>query len=114
MIQIQSRIRIRIREAQKHVDPDPQHWYILTALCAGPRQPDLRAKDGGGEAWRSRPRRQAGERLQGWFFCQRLTNLRNKHLLFLENLNVPPGQIGSAREWNHWIGLEKNINRYRF
>jgi hypothetical protein len=24
------------------------------------------------------------------------------------------GQIGSAWEWYHWIGLEKDINRYRF
>jgi hypothetical protein len=27
---------------------------------------------------------------------------------------VPFGQIGSAWEWHHWIGLEKNINRYMF
>ncbi len=27
---------------------------------------------------------------------------------------VPSGQIGSAWEWYHWIGLEKNINRYMF
>ncbi len=27
---------------------------------------------------------------------------------------VPSGQIGSAWEWYHWIGLEKDINRYRF
>ncbi len=29
-------------------------------------------------------------------------------------LNVPSGQIGSAWEWYHWIGLEKDINRYMF
>jgi hypothetical protein len=27
---------------------------------------------------------------------------------------VPSGQIGSASEWYHWKGLEKDINRYRF
>ncbi len=31
-----------------------------------------------------------------------------------EDLKVPSGQIGSAREWYHWIGLEKKINRYMF
>jgi len=30
------------------------------------------------------------------------------------NLKVPSGQIGSAWEWYHWIGLEKDINRYGF
>jgi hypothetical protein len=29
-------------------------------------------------------------------------------------LKIPSGQIGSAREWYHWIGLEKDMNRYRF
>jgi hypothetical protein len=29
-------------------------------------------------------------------------------------LKVPSGQIGSAGEWYHWIGLEKDINRYMF
>jgi hypothetical protein len=29
------------------------------------------------------------------------------------HLKVPPSQNGSAREWYHWIGLEKDINRYR-
>ncbi len=29
-------------------------------------------------------------------------------------LKVPSGQIGSTWEWYHWIGLEKDINRYRF
>jgi hypothetical protein len=29
-------------------------------------------------------------------------------------LDVPSGQIGSARECYHWIGLEKDINRYMF
>ncbi len=29
-------------------------------------------------------------------------------------LKVPSGQIGSAWEWYHWIGLEKDINCYRF
>ncbi len=29
-------------------------------------------------------------------------------------LKVPSGQIGSAWEWYHWIGLDKDINRYRF
>jgi serine/threonine protein kinase len=28
-------------------------------------------------------------------------------------LKVPYGQIGFAREWYHWIGLEKDINYYR-
>jgi hypothetical protein len=31
-----------------------------------------------------------------------------------QGLKVPSGQIGSAWEWYHWIGLKKNINRYRF
>ena len=30
------------------------------------------------------------------------------------SLKVPSGQIGSAWEWYHWIGLEKDINRYMF
>jgi hypothetical protein len=30
------------------------------------------------------------------------------------NSEVPSGQIGSTREWYHWKGLEKDINRYRF
>jgi hypothetical protein len=30
------------------------------------------------------------------------------------DLKVPSGQIGSAREWYHWIGLKKDINRYMF
>jgi hypothetical protein len=29
-------------------------------------------------------------------------------------LKVPSGQIGSAWEWYHWIGLEKDINSYMF
>ncbi len=29
-------------------------------------------------------------------------------------LKVPSGQIGSAWEWYHWIGLWKDINRYMF
>ncbi len=29
-------------------------------------------------------------------------------------LKVPSSQIGSAWEWYHWIGLEKDINRFRF
>ncbi len=29
-------------------------------------------------------------------------------------LNVLSGQIGYALGWYHWIGLEKDINRYRF
>ncbi len=29
-------------------------------------------------------------------------------------LKVPSGQIGSSWDWYHWIGLEKDINRYRF
>ncbi len=28
-------------------------------------------------------------------------------------LKVLSGQIWSAWEWYHWIGLEKDINRYR-
>ncbi len=84
--------------------------YSVT-LCAGPRKPDLRAKDGGWEAWRSWPRRQAREGLQGWFFSKIDQFAQQTFFLFLENLKVPPGQIGSDREWNHLIGLEKNINR---
>ncbi len=30
------------------------------------------------------------------------------------DLKVPSGHIGPAWEWHHWIGLEKDINRYRF
>ncbi len=30
------------------------------------------------------------------------------------DLKVPPGQIGSAWERYHWIGLKKVINLYRF
>jgi hypothetical protein len=29
-------------------------------------------------------------------------------------LKVPSSQIGSTWEWYHWIGLEKDVNRYRF
>jgi hypothetical protein len=29
-------------------------------------------------------------------------------------IKVPSGQTGSAWEWYHWIGLEKEINRNRF
>ncbi len=29
-------------------------------------------------------------------------------------LKVPSGQIESAWEWYHWIGLQKDIDRYRF
>ncbi len=29
-------------------------------------------------------------------------------------LKVPSGQIGSTWEWYHWIGLERDINLYRF
>jgi hypothetical protein len=29
-------------------------------------------------------------------------------------LKVPSAQIGSAWEWYHWIGREKDLNRYRF
>ncbi len=35
-------------------------------------------------------------------------------LILSRNLKVPSGQIGSSWEWNHWIGIEKDINRYRF
>ncbi len=40
----------------------------------------------------------------------------HSHLLLKINssLKVPSGQIGSVWEWYHWIGLEKDINRYRF
>jgi len=31
-----------------------------------------------------------------------------------EFLKVPSVQIGSAWEWYHWIGPEKDINRYKF
>jgi hypothetical protein len=30
------------------------------------------------------------------------------------HLKVPSGQIRSAREWYHWIGLDKDIHRYKF
>ncbi len=30
------------------------------------------------------------------------------------SLKVPSGLIGSAWEWYHWKGIEKDINRYRF
>ncbi len=30
------------------------------------------------------------------------------------SLKIPSGQIGSAWEWYHWIGLEKDINHYIF
>ncbi len=33
---------------------------------------------------------------------------------FLWWLKVPDGQIGSVCEWNHWIGIEKDINCYGF
>jgi hypothetical protein len=37
------------------------------------------------------------------------------HLFYiLFDLKVPSGQIGSALDWYHWKGLEKDINRYRF
>ncbi len=36
-----------------------------------------------------------------WFLC-------------VNDLKVPSGQIGSAWEWYYWIGLQKDINRYRF
>jgi hypothetical protein len=39
-----------------------------------------------------------------------LLHVSNKRI----GLKVPSGQIGSAREWYHWIELEKDINRYRF
>ena len=35
-------------------------------------------------------------------------------LVLTFSLKVPSGQIGSKREWYHWIGLEKDINRYSF
>jgi hypothetical protein len=40
----------------------------------------------------------------------------HSHLLLKINslLKVPLGQILSVWEWYHWIGLEKDINRYRF
>ncbi len=34
--------------------------------------------------------------------------------LYSRGLKVPSGQIRSAWEWCLWIGLEKDINRYRF
>ncbi len=34
-------------------------------------------------------------------------NTTNAHVL-----KVPSGQIGSAWEWYHWIGIKKDINRY--
>ncbi len=30
------------------------------------------------------------------------------------SLKVSSGQVGSSWEWNHWIGIEKDINLYRF
>jgi hypothetical protein len=32
----------------------------------------------------------------------------------IKYLKVPSGQIGSTWEWYHWIGLEKDINRFWF
>jgi hypothetical protein len=32
----------------------------------------------------------------------------------LPHLEVPSIQIGSTCEWYNWIGLEKDINHYRF
>jgi hypothetical protein len=32
----------------------------------------------------------------------------------LDTLKVPSGQIGSAREWYHWTGLERDINAIGF
>ncbi len=32
----------------------------------------------------------------------------------MDVLQVPSGQIGYAWEWYHWIGLEKDINSYKF
>ncbi len=45
------------------------------------------------------------------FFCYALASIL--HIL-LQLLKVPSDQIGSAWEWYHWIGLEKDINHYRF
>ncbi len=40
--------------------------------------------------------------------------LRILHILFSDLLlKVPSGQIGSASDWYHWKGLEKDINCYR-
>jgi hypothetical protein len=43
-----------------------------------------------------------------FFLSSMPLTLRNMFLKILSS------QIGSAWEWCHWIGLEKDINRYRF
>ncbi len=50
-----------------------------------------------------------------WKFCSVLILPGNTHVVGkINNLKVRSGQIGSAWEWYHWIGIEKNINRYMF
>ncbi len=55
------------------------------------------------------------------FICKKKRFLKFKHCSELAYhkilkaiLKVPSGQNGSAWEWYHWTGLEKDINRYRF
>ncbi len=50
-----------------------------------------------------------------WKFCFVLILPVNTHVVGKNNnLKVLSGQIGSAWEWYHWIGIEKNIDRYNF
>ncbi len=49
-----------------------------------------------------------------WRRCQQWEGIRIWTVQWISVLKVPSGQIGSAWEWYHWIGLEKDINRYSF
>jgi hypothetical protein len=49
-----------------------------------------------------------------WRRCQQWEGIHIWTVQWISVLKVPSGQIGSAWEWYHWIGLEKDINRYRF
>jgi hypothetical protein len=40
--------------------------------------------------------------------------VKMKNQNFVEIQGIPSGQIRAAREWYHWIRLEKDINRNRF
>jgi hypothetical protein len=44
----------------------------------------------------------------------KMTEDRAWNVQFEKKCKVPSGLIWSAWEWYHWIGLEKDINRYRF
>ncbi len=48
-------------------------------------------------------------------FVKEYNGLHNFPTLVIPlNFKVQYSQIGSASEWYHWKGLEKDINRYRF